>query len=328
MVSPVAEKLRHNEAADSLPPEPVIFGSSEAMQAVADKVRKLAASNLPVLLQGESGTGKEVIARLLHERSPWREGPLIKINCPAIPKNLVESELFGSERGAFTRTYENNSSRAEVANGGTLFLDEIAELRPELQAKLLELLPGEQWCGIASQEGSGPMRIVCATSRNLEEEIKTGAFRRDLFYRINVVNIQLPPLRERPQDIPELVRYFLKAYNRSYNRQAPLLSYHLLKRMQTYEWPGNIRELENLMKRYVILVSEEAITSGLSTWASIGFPVEIPRNGSICLKKLTRQVVQELEGRVILREANPEAQPASTGVRHAGRVGKDKALPN
>jgi transcriptional regulator with PAS, ATPase and Fis domain len=264
MVSPVAEKLRRNEAAESLPPDPVIFGRSEAMQAVADKVQKLAASNLPVLLQGESGTGKDIIARLLHQRSPWQSGPWVKVSCPAIPKNLVESEFFGSENSSFAGAFNHKSGRAGHAHRGTLFLDEIAELEPHLQARFLELLQDGQFCRIEAKKASRfEARILCATNRDLESEMQSGSFRRDLFYRINVVNIHLPPLRERGEDVPHLARYFLDSYNHLYNRRAAPFSAELLQLFARHDWPGNIRELENLVKRHVILNSEKAVITEL-----------------------------------------------------------------
>ena len=302
MVSPVAEKLRRNGAADSLPPEPVIFGCSEPMQAVADKVGKLAASNLPVLLQGESGTGKEIIARLLHQRSPWRDGPLVKVNCPASPDNLVESELFGYENSAFAGAFKHKSGRAGQPHRGTLFLDEIAELEPRLQAKFLELLQDGQFCRIGARKASRfEARILCATNRDLESEMQTGAFRRDLFYRINVVNIHLPPLRERCEDIPHLARYFLDSYNHLYHRRAAPFSAELLQLFSRHDWPGNIRELENLVKRHVILNSEEAVISELFGHGRNHPSVEFDPSGSFSLKSATRHAVREIEGRIILQ---------------------------
>ena len=302
MVSPVADKLKWNGVADHLPPESVIFGCSQVMQAVAEKVRRVTASNIPVLIQGESGTGKEIIARLLHERSPWRDGPLVKVNCPAIPQTLLESELFGYEKGAFTGAYDHKLGRVEQAHRGTLFLDEIAELEPHLQAKFLEVLQDGQFCRIGAQETSRiEARILCATNRDLEAEMESGAFRRDLFYRINVVSIQLPPLRERREDIPQLAHYFLDFYNQAYNRHTTFFSPELMQLLNLHPWPGNIRELENLIKRYVILDSEEAIVSGLQARPQMHPRAQVAPDGSISLKKVTREAVRELEGTIILQ---------------------------
>src|SRR6201997_110528 len=249
-----------------MPPESIVFGRTEAMQAVRDRLNKLAGANVPVLIQGESGTGKDIIARMIHSASPWRSGPWVKVNCPAIPGTLLESELFGYEKGAFTGAYGVKPGRVEMAHRGTLFLDEISELDMSLQSKLLQLLQDGQFCRIGAQEDKKvEVRVVCATNRKLEIEIENGTFRQDLFYRVNVVNLQMPPLRERRGDIPDLVDYFLEYYNRKYNCRARSLSADLVLALQKYHWPGNIRELENLIKRYVILGNEEVISSDLVT---------------------------------------------------------------
>src|SRR6476661_5093840 len=247
-----------------IPPDSIVFGHSEAMQALRQRMDKVASANVPVLIQGESGTGKDIIARMVHGLSPWRTGPYVKVNCPAIPGTLLESELFGYEKGAFTGAYGTKPGRVELAHRGTLFLDEISELDLGLQSKLLQLLQDGQFCRIGAQEDKKvEVRVVCATNRQLETEIENGTFRQDLFYRINVVNLQLPPLRERRGDIDDLVNYFLDYYNRKYNCRARTLSADLMSALQKYHWPGNIRELENLIKRYVILGNEDVISSDL-----------------------------------------------------------------
>jgi two-component system, NtrC family, response regulator AtoC len=285
-----------------LPPEAVIFGRSEAMRAVHDRLIKVAGANVPVLIQGESGTGKDIIARMIHGLSPWKTGPYVKVNCPAIPGTLLESELFGYEKGAFTGAYGMKPGRVEMAHRGTLFLDEISELDSALQSKLLQLLQDGQFCRIGAQEDKKvEVRVVCATNRRLEEEIENGTFRQDLFYRINVVNVSLPPLRERRGDVPELANYFLEYYNRKYNCKARPLSSELIAVLQKYHWPGNIRELENLIKRYVILGNEEAITSDLVTREPQYVNHEINLEGPISLKKITRQAVRDLEKKVIFK---------------------------
>ncbi len=285
-----------------LPPESIIFGQSEAMQVVHERVEKVACANVPVLIRGESGTGKEVLARLVHSRSPWGDGPFVKVSCPAIPGTLLESELFGYERGAFTGAFGTKPGRVELANRGTLFLDEIAELDPSLQAKLLQLLQDGQFCRIGAQEDKRvDVRIVCATNRELEREIKAGSFRQDLFYRINVVTLQLAPLRERSADIPALVDYFLDYYRQKYNVSARPLSAGALRMMQEYNWPGNVRELENLIKRYVILGSEEAVTSDLLAREESRSVEEMVGHGPFSLKVATRQAVRELERTIILK---------------------------
>jgi two-component system, NtrC family, response regulator AtoC len=285
-----------------MPPEAVVFGRTEAMQAVRDRLSKLAAANVPVLIQGESGTGKDIIARMIHAASPWRNGPWVKVNCPAIPGTLLESELFGYEKGAFTGAYGVKPGRVEMAHRGTLFLDEISELDLALQSKLLQLLQDGQFCRIGAQEDKKvEVRVVCATNRKLEQEIENGTFRSDLFYRINVVNLYLAPLRERAVDIPDLVAYFLDYHNRKYNCRARALSGEMMSALQKCHWPGNVRELENLIKRYVILGSEDVIVADLAPREPDFFSAEIPVDGQISLKKLTRQAVRELERKVILK---------------------------
>jgi two-component system response regulator AtoC len=285
-----------------MPPEAIVFGRTEGMRAVRERLTKLAGANVPVLIQGESGTGKDIIARMIHAASPWRTGPWVKVNCPAIPGTLLESELFGYERGAFTGAYGMKPGRVEMAHRGTLFLDEISELDMALQSKLLQLLQDGQFCRIGAQEDKKvEVRVVCATNRKLEQEIENGTFRSDLFYRINVVNLHLPALRERASDIPDLVSYFLEYHNRKYNCRAKSLSAELMAVLRKYHWPGNIRELENLVKRYVILGNEEVISSDLSPRGPDLFNAEINLDGPISLKKLTRQAVRELERKVILK---------------------------
>jgi two-component system, NtrC family, response regulator AtoC len=285
------------------PPEAVIFGKSDAMQALRSRMDKVASANVPVLIHGESGTGKDIIARMVHGLSPWKTGPFVKVNCPAIPGTLLESELFGYEKGAFTGAYGSKPGRVELAHRGTLFLDEISELDLALQSKLLQLLQDGQFCRIGAQEDKKvEVRIVCATNRNLEDEIEAGTFRQDLFYRINVVNLHMPPLRERRGDIEDLALYFLEYYNRKYNCRARTLSPELMGTLQKYHWPGNIRELENLMKRYVILGSEDVISNDLIARNNDElFNPDINLDGPISLKKLTRQATRELERKVILK---------------------------
>jgi len=285
-----------------MPPATVVFGRTEAMQSVHERLNKLAAANVPVLIQGESGTGKDIIARMIHAATPWRTGPWVKVNCPAIPGTLLESELFGYEKGAFTGAFGMKPGRVEMAHRGTLFLDEISELDMSLQSKLLQLLQDGQFCRIGAQEDKKvEVRVVCATNRKLEQEIENGTFRSDLFYRINVVNLHLPPLRERAIDIPDLAAYFLEYHNRKYNCRAKALSTEMMSVLRKYHWPGNIRELENLIKRYVILGNEEVILADLTPRESGFFNADLPIEGPISLKTITRQAVRELERKVILK---------------------------
>jgi two-component system, NtrC family, response regulator AtoC len=287
-----------------LPPDEIIFGRSQHMQDVRQKVEKVACADIPVLIQGESGTGKEVAAKLIHARSTWADGPFVKVNCPAIPGTLIESELFGYERGAFTGAYGSKPGRMELADRGTLFLDEISELDIGLQAKLLQFLQDGRFCRIGGKEDTRvEARIICATNRELEREVEAGTFREDLFYRINVVKIQLPRLAQRREDIPALTKYFLDYYSGKFNRQTPQLSPQIAKVLQTYDWPGNVRQLENMIKRYVVLGSEDPIVNELSVGnrPPSNSHFQIGAGGSISLKKVTREATLALEREIILK---------------------------
>jgi two-component system, NtrC family, response regulator AtoC len=288
---------------EELPSDSVIFGRSEAMRAIRQKVEKISATKVPVLIQGESGTGKELIARMIHRLSDRAAGPFVKVNCPAIPGTLLESELFGYEKGSFTGAYGSKPGRAELADGGTLFLDEISEMDLGLQAKLLQLLQDNQFWRIGAREESHvDVRIICATNRQLEDEIQNGRFRQDLFYRVNVLKIQLPPLRERAEDLNELIGYFLDFFSHKHNVSPAAPSATLVRLLQKHRWPGNIRELSNLIERYAILGSEESVSNELlGAEAATEGEVEFPSSGPMPLKVVTRQTVQRLEKKIILR---------------------------
>lgn len=307
MATTAASKAGALNRTNILPPATLIFGRSAVMQAVKQKIDKVASSGVPILIQGESGTGKDLLARYVHEISAAPETSYVKVNCAAIPGALLESELFGYEKGAFTGAHLSKPGRIELANGGTLFLDGINEIDMSLQAKLLQLLQDGQFSRIGGQEDRHvQVRVICATNRRLEHEIALGRFRADLFYRINVVCIQLPLLRERSEDILDLAAYFLEVYKTRHNIPAKPLSQAASRLLARHPWPGNIRELENLIERYVILGSEEAVSSELLTWDHAHANAETPIDGQIHLKKVTRQAVHELEGKIILSvlEAN------------------------
>ena len=286
-----------------MPADEVIFGKTPAMAEIRKKLSRATDTIVPVLIQGESGTGKEIIAKLIHERSPWAANPFVKVHCPAIPGTLLESELFGYEQGAFTGANFAKPGRVEAAQGGTLFLDEISEMAPGLQAKLLHVLQDGQMCRLGGQEQKQiDARIICAANRWLEDEIAAERFRADLFYRISVFRINLPPLRERKVDIPILVNHFLAAYNTKYDRATEPPTSRCMQIMMTHNWPGNIRELENLMTRYVIFGSEEALihelTRGYSS-ATGASTEEAERSPS--LKRVARRAALEAQRQVILR---------------------------
>lgn len=300
MASTFATFREFSESSFELPPNEVIFGSSAAMNEVRKNLDQIASTNVPVLLQGQSGTGKEILARYIHERSLWRKGGFVKVNCPAIPGTLFESELFGYQKGAFTGAYASKPGRVEMAQHGTLFLDEIAELDPAMQAKLLQVLQDGQFSRIGAQEERQiEVRVICATNRDLEREMQAGSFRQDLFFRINVVNLHLPSLRERKADIPVLMEYFLDRYCAKFNRPANRPSGRLLRLFEKHSWPGNIREFENVMKRFVILGPETVYKSIENEAERDASLLDLP-SGPMPLKQLTRQAVKQLEKKVIL----------------------------
>jgi DNA-binding NtrC family response regulator len=236
---------------------PEIVTASPAMGRVLDLVRKVAASESAVLITGESGTGKELVARAVHRLSPRAEGPLTDINCAAIQENLLESELFGHERGSFTGAMTRKLGLFELADGGTLFMDEIAELAPRLQSKLLRALESGEFFRVGgTQKVSTNVRLLAATNREIEMEIADGNFREDLYYRINTLTVEIPPLRERPEDIPVLARHFLKKHATA---KPPQLTDEALEALLSYSWPGNVRELRNVMERLAILCAGQEI---------------------------------------------------------------------
>lgn len=231
-----------------------IVGKSEPMQRIYDLIRKVAPTKATVLITGESGTGKELIARAIHFNSHRKAGPFISVNCGALPENLLESELFGHERGAFTGAVGLRKGRFELAHGGTLFLDEISEMSPLLQVKLLRALQEMRFERVGGTETLHvDVRVLAASNRNLKEEVAAGRFRSDLFFRLNVVHIQLPPLRHRPGDIPLLATYFLRKYEKQTGRDEMGFRPEALRALLDYSWPGNVRELENVVERAVIL---------------------------------------------------------------------------
>jgi two-component system response regulator AtoC len=302
MDSPVVLKTETPLQPAGLPPEDIYFGPSESMQAVRQKVDRAAGLNVPILILGESGTGKEVLARFIHDRSPWSSGPFVKVNCPAIPGTLIESELFGFGKGAFTGAVAAKPGRMEQANGGTLFMDEIAELDASLQAKLLHVLQDGHFTRIGDdEERHMDARVICATNRPLQREIETGGFRADLFYRINVITITLPPLRDRRPDIPYLVEYLREQFNRRFQRDAAPLSKETLYLLQRRDWPGNVRELENCMARYVVLGSEDSFYADRTDRTVPHFTYQPTADGNIPLKRIAQQVTRQMEHDVILK---------------------------
>lgn len=234
--------------------ETEFVGNTQKMKDVFQLIYKLCKVDTTVMIRGENGTGKELVARAIHFNSPRKNGGFVAINCGAIPDSLIESELFGHEKGAFTGAVERKIGKFQAANNGTLFLDEIAELKPEMQVKLLRVLQTKKFTPIGSnREMKVDTRIIAATNRNLEKMMADGTFREDLFYRLNVMPIFLPPLRERLDDIEPLAQYFIKNFSKVHNRNLLGLSPEALEAFRKYDWPGNIRELENVIERSFIL---------------------------------------------------------------------------
>jgi len=255
--------MAKHEAVEA-PPLPDIIGISPAMQEVYSLTKLAAPYNSSVLLIGETGTGKEVIARAVHKLSRRSDGPYIRVNCGALHENLLESELFGHVKGAFTGAVDNKTGRFEAAHGGTIFLDEISSMTPKLQVKLLRVLQEREFERVGeSRTIRVDVRVIAATNQSLEDEIEAGRFRDDLYYRLNVWPVSLPPLRERREDIPLLAQFFLKRYGEINRREVPELTPELREVFLNHDWPGNVRELENTIERLVVLSSGRSIAPEL-----------------------------------------------------------------
>jgi nitrogen regulation protein NR(I) len=294
---------------------PPLVGQSPAMRTIYDMVARVADSPSTVLITGESGTGKELIAKALHRGSTRRDKPLIKVNCAAIPKDLVESELFGYQKGAFTGAVGDKPGRFELADGGTLFLDEIGEIPVEIQVKLLRALQESEFERVGGiRTLKVDVRLIAATNRDLKSLIADGRFREDLYYRLAVVPIALPPLRDRREDIPLLVGHFIEKYNRRLGKKVERIDDDALKLLVDYGWPGNIRELENLMERSVLFADGTAIhltslpdslretgTPPPSPIAAIGPLGAIASPSGASMKEIVRQAQAELEKELISR---------------------------
>lgn len=247
----------------------LLTGDNPKMREIRDIIEQVADTDITVLIRGESGTGKEVVARTLFQLSNRRDQPFVKVNCAALPSELLESELFGFEKGAFTGAHKRKLGKFEYANHGTIFLDEISEMHPSLQAKLLQVLQDGQFSRLGSESDvCVDTRIIAATNRNLEEAVEDGSFREDLYYRLNVVTVHLPPLRDRRDAIPLLVEQFLQKNNEQYNKNMTQLSPETVEIFAKYYWPGNVRELENLVRRMVVLGNEEAVVEEIKLTSS------------------------------------------------------------
>jgi len=237
-----------------------LIGRSDAMIKVLKEVEQVAQSSSPVIITGESGTGKELIARAIHSNSKRKYSPLISVHCGALTESLLESELFGHEKGAFTGAMYNRKGRFEMADGGTIFLDEIATISPKMQIELLRVLETKIFIRVGgNKEITSDFRVICATNKNLKQMVEDGHFREDLYYRLNVVNIKIPPLRDRTDDIPMLVDHFIKKYCTSMSRNLMSIDKSALKRLEQYDFPGNVRELENMIERAIVVGNDKEI---------------------------------------------------------------------
>jgi two-component system response regulator AtoC len=242
----------------------IFIYASEKMRRIKEIIDQVANTDVTVLIQGESGVGKEVVARSIHRNSLRRDNPFIKVNCAALPSELLESELFGYEKGAFTGAYRQKPGKFELAQGGTILLDEIIEITPPIQAKLLQVLQDKEFSRLGGKKDVRvDVRVLAATNRNIEECVRDGRFREDLYYRINVVNLTIPPLRDRKEEIPIFIEYFLDKIGKKYHKKVKPFSDRVMKILLQHEWIGNVRELENVIQRYVVLGDEEGIMDEL-----------------------------------------------------------------
>ena len=297
------EVKRLREQTDQIKASGNIITQNEKMLEMIDIAERVAVSEISVLIEGESGTGKELYAQLIYSNSDRADKPFIKINCAALPENLLESELFGHIKGAFTGAIKDRTGRFEEADGGTIFLDEIAEITPALQAKLLRILQQKEFERVGENiTRKVNVRIIAATNRNLEEAIKEGTFRKDLFYRLNAVRIQLPPLRERPEDISLLISHFIK---KICNDKDISISPDALRALKRYRWSGNVRELENMMNRAVLLAR-----NGIIELKDLQEEIQLALDNSIELQTL--EEIEKLHIKKVLQNTSDLNQAAQT----------------
>jgi transcriptional regulator with PAS, ATPase and Fis domain len=296
------------EVGEMMPRERGIFiYASGKMHRVKEIIDQVANTDITVLIQGETGVGKEVVARSIHQNSNRRDKPFVKVNCAALPQELLESELFGYEKGAFTGAYRKKPGKFELANGGTIFLDEIAEISSSLQAKLLQVLQDREFSRLGGKNDIRvDVRVLAATNKNIEEAVESGRFREDLYYRLNVVNMTIPPLRERREEIPVFVEYFLSKFSEKYQKRANPLPGSLIKAFRSHNWLGNVRELENLVQRYVVLGNEEGIIAEINLLNKEEIPNDkndgsLPAMKPPSLKDVHREAVRKAESEVIYK---------------------------
>jgi PAS domain S-box-containing protein len=303
-----------------------IVGASPALATVLSRVSKVASSDSTVLVTGETGTGKELVARAIHRRSPRSSRAFVAVNCAAIPRELIASELFGHERGAFTGAIQRRPGRFELAEGGTLFLDEVGELPPETQVVLLRVLQEREFERVGgTQRIRVDVRIIAATNRDLSAAIDGGGLREDLFYRLNVFPLEVPPLRERTEDIPLLVRYFIERYARKAGKSIRRVNRRTLERLQSYPWPGNVRELQNVIERSVILCDTDEFTvdeSWLSTKPALDSRLKLSSSVAAHEKTIVEDALRATGGRVF----GPSGAAARLGIPRSTLESKIRAL--
>ena len=295
------------EEADDCYVDNLILGQSKRIVEVKKIIRRVAEPEVTVLLRGESGTGKELAAQALCRCSKRKNKPFVKVLCAAIPEGLLESELFGHEKGAFTGAHRNKPGKFEFANGGTIFLDEIGDMPQSLQVKLLQVLQDGEFSKIGGKEVKVDVRIITATNKNLERAVAAGTYREDLFYRLNVVSITMPSLRERKADIPMLADHFLRKYCQIYNKDFRPLSQETLDQFMAYNWPGNVRELENVVKRVIVLGSERIDFGSHSVESNIAKPLPVDKAKEVSdtkfkpckLRELAQEAVRKTEEEAI-----------------------------
>lgn len=294
-------KLGYPEAWNPVPPDDVLFGSSAAMAELKSQARRICGTNIPILLTGPGGTGKETIARWIHANSEYATGEFVKVSCAAIPGTLLESELFGYEKGAFTGANFSKPGRVEQAHGGTLFLDEIADLDFNLQSKLLHFLQDGTFSRIGDHsERKIDARLLCATNKDLQIETLAGRFRQDLYYRVHVFRLNLPLLRQRRDDIPLLAEFFREHFQRQFGMVAEPFASDILDYFKNLPWPGNIRELSNAVARYVLLGPDATMEpEGATRKGKPNFAVK-PGEQSVTLKRMAKDAIREVERNVIL----------------------------
>ena len=279
--------------------------ASSRMQEVRDVIAQAAPIDVTVLITGETGTGKELVARAVHDLGTRRDGPFIKVNCAAVARELLESELFGHERGALTGAHQLKIGKFEAANQGTIFLDEIGDLHPALQGKLLHVLEDGQFSRVGGRSNiKVDVRVLAATNQDLERGVAAGQFREDLFYRLNVVRIAVPPLRERSEEIPLLAGYFVERYSKLFRRDGFALPAETMQRFMRHSFPGNVRELENMIKRMIVLGDPDLKRSSLLGEAPDGEdrrPAKTAKTAAVSLKRISREAAQAAERTAILK---------------------------